>query len=82
MTTIDLANLLDADLLAALDRFIDHRDEPPHGRMSRAEALNTLARDWLMGQGYLELPDGQGQITRALDAALVPQETSRRDREP
>lgn len=63
---------LEHDLLPALERFIDHRDEPPRGRMSRNDALNVIVRDWLMGQGYLDLPEDPDKITRALPAAKVP----------
>jgi hypothetical protein len=66
----DLA--LEDDLVDAIERFIAHRDEPPRGRMSRNDALNVILRDWLVAQGYLDLPD-QGSITNALEAAKVPE---------
>src|SRR5690554_6244916 len=64
--------VIEDDLLAALERFISHRDEPPRGRMTRTDAINVILRDWLVGQGYLELPPDQGAITNALEAAKVP----------
>jgi hypothetical protein len=64
--------VLEDDLLAGLDRFISHRDEPPRGRMSSNDAINVILRDWLMAQGYLDLPPDKNSITNALDAAKVP----------
>jgi hypothetical protein len=63
---------LEDDLIEALERFIAHRDEPPRGRMTHNDALNVILRDWLIGQGYLDLPPDQGTITTALEAAKVP----------
>lgn len=40
--------------------------------MSYDDAVNVIVRDWLMSQGYLDLPGDPDQITPALDAALVP----------
>lgn len=57
---------LDQDLLDGIKRFIAHRDEPPRGKMSYNDAVNVIVRDWLMGQGYVPLPD------QDLDAAIVP----------
>jgi len=59
-------------LLDGLDRFIDDRDRPPSGRMSRDEAVSGIVRDWLMSQGYVPLPDDPDTIRTALDAAGVP----------
>lgn len=65
---------LDRDqvFLDGLDRFIADRDRPPLGRMTRDQAIDAIVRDWLMGQGYIPLPDDQDSITPALDAADVP----------
>ncbi len=63
---------LDAALLDGLAQFIADRDEPPRGRMSHADAVNVIVRDWLMGQGYLPLPGERDEITPALEAADVP----------
>jgi hypothetical protein len=64
--------VIEDDLLAGLDRFISHRDEPPRGRMSGNDAINVILRDWLTAQGYLDLPPDQDSITKALEAAKVP----------
>lgn len=64
---------LDDDLRVALTAFIEHRDEPPRGRMSPGDAVNVIVRDWLTGQGYLELPTDPNAIVRALEAAKVPE---------
>lgn len=69
---------LDADLQAGVEAFINHRDEPPRGRMTQSEAVNLVVRDWLTGQGYLALP-GQDGIVRALEAADVPRTITLRD---
>ena len=63
---------LEEDLLDGVEQFIADRDELPRGRMSHEDAVNVIVRDWLMGQGYIELPGDPQAITPALDAALVP----------
>lgn len=63
---------LEDELLDGLEGFIADRDEPPRGKMSYDDAINVIVRDWLMGQGYVELPGDPDPITPALDAALVP----------
>ena len=63
---------LDAELLAAMEKFIADRDEPPNGKMTHADAVNVILRDWLMGQGYLALPGDPDPIVPALEAAGVP----------
>ena len=68
MTKIDLGD----DLLAGLDRFIADRDRPPRGRMERNEAIAVIVRDWLMAQGFLDIPGETDEITPALEAADVP----------
>ena len=40
-------------------------------KMTYDNAVNVIVRDWLMGQGYIPLPDDAG-ITPALEAAKVP----------
>jgi hypothetical protein len=52
----NLLNGLDPDLVDGIDKLIEDRDEAPAGRMSRNDALNVIVRDWLMAQGYIELP--------------------------
>lgn len=63
---------LNKELLAGLDRFIEERDRPPHGRMTREEALATIVGDWLMGQGFVPMPDDPDRIATAMNAAEVP----------
>ena len=63
---------LEDGLLDGLEGFIADRDEPPRGKMSYDDAVNVIVRDWLMGQGYVDLPDDPNHIKPALDAALVP----------
>ena len=63
-----------ADLLVGLQKFIDHRDEPPVGRMSPDDAVNAIVEDWLMGQGYLPLPGEAEAVDTAIEAAEVPHE--------
>ena len=68
---------LEQELLEGIERFIAHRDEPPREKMSHDDAVNVIVRDWLMGQGYLALPDRDAvmpadDITPVLDAARVP----------
>lgn len=65
---------LDDELLHGLDRFIQDRDRPPRGHMTRDQAISVIARDWLMSQGYISLPDDPSPITPALDAAEVPKD--------
>ena len=64
--------MMDADVAAALDRFIAERDRPPLGRMTREEAVEVIVRDWLMAQGHLPLPGEETPIVPALAAADVP----------
>ena len=45
---------------------------PPTGKMAYEDAVNVVVRDWLMGHGYISLPDGPDEITPALEAARVP----------
>ncbi|MDB5473985.1 MAG: hypothetical protein JWP99_1288 [Devosia sp.] len=63
---------LDDELLDGIEGFIADRDELPRGRMSFDDAINVIVRDWLMGQGYIELPGDTDPITPALEAAMVP----------
>jgi len=42
--------ILSADMLAALDKFI--AEQRPD--LSRADALRSIAADWLIAQGYLK----------------------------
>lgn len=65
---------LDDKLSEGLDRFIEDRDRPPRGHMTRDEALSVIVRDWLMGQGYIPLPDDPTPITPVLEAAEVPKD--------
>ena len=65
---------LEDALLEGLDRFIEDRDRPPRGHMTRDEAISVIVRDWLMSQGYLQLPDDPNPITPALQAAKVPKD--------
>ena len=64
---------LDDALLAGIEQFIAHRNEPPRGKMSHDDAVNVIVEDWLIAQGYMALPDDAGTATKALDAADVPQ---------
>ena len=63
---------LDEQLLDGLEQFIADRNEPPRGKMTHEDAVNVIVRDWLMGQGYLSLPDDPNSITPALDVVRVP----------
>lgn len=63
---------LDKDLLDGVEQFIADRNEPPRGKMTYDDAVNVIVRDWLMGQGYMPLPDDDDSIIPALDAAKVP----------
>lgn len=65
---------LDDALSEGLDCFIEDRDRPPRGLMTRDEALSVIVRDWLMSQGYIPLPDDPNSITPALEAAEVPKD--------
>ncbi|RVG50584.1 ribbon-helix-helix protein, CopG family [Sinorhizobium meliloti] len=40
------------DLLAPLDAFVADQE----GKPSRAEAIRTIIRDWLISNGYIRLP--------------------------
>jgi len=62
---------LEEELLDGVEQFIADRDEPPRGKMTYDDAINVIVRDWLMGQGYIPLPD-DAEITPALEAAKVP----------
>ena len=59
------------ELLDGVEQFIADRDEPPSGKMTHAEAVNVIVRDWLMAQGYLPLPGDAEAVTTALDAANI-----------
>ena len=63
---------LDEQLLDGLEQFIADRNEPPRGKMTHEDAVNVIVGDWLMGQGYLSLPDDPNSITPALDVVRVP----------
>ncbi len=63
---------LEEDLLDGVGQFIASRNEPPRGKMTYDDAVNVIIRDWLMGQGYIPLPDDDDSITQALKAARVP----------
>lgn len=63
---------LEEALLDGIEQFIADRNEPPRGKMTHEDAVNVIVRDWLMGQGYLDLPEDPDGITRALRAAKVP----------
>jgi hypothetical protein len=49
---------LNDELIKGLDRFIDREDTPPNPRLSREEAALVIIRDWLQGQGFVSLPEG------------------------
>jgi hypothetical protein len=49
-------------VLDAIDRFIAKSDVPPAIRLTREDALVVIARDWLMGQGYLPIPQAPGEL--------------------
>ena len=63
---------LEEDLLDGLEQFIAARDEPPRGKMTYDDAINVIVQDWLMGQGFIPLPDDPDAIIPALDAANIP----------
>lgn len=67
---------LEEGLLDGVEQFIADRNEPPRGRMTYDDAINVIVRDWLMGQGYIPLPNDTDEITPALEAAKVPKEPS------
>jgi hypothetical protein len=60
------------ELLSGLDGFIDQRDKPPNGWLSREAALVTIVEDWLMGKGFISLPGDEDRTITALEAAQVP----------
>ena len=66
----DQLSFLDAATLAALDRFIDKSDEPPAPRLSRQEAINVVVQDWLMGQGFMPIPQEPGAGVETNEAAV------------
>jgi hypothetical protein len=68
---------LDEELLDGVEQFIADRDVPPTDKMTYDDAINVIVRDWLMGQGYIPLPDDPNDITSALDAAGVPRDERR-----
>ncbi|WEK04711.1 MAG: hypothetical protein P0Y65_00170 [Candidatus Devosia phytovorans] len=68
MMSIKLAD----DLLDGIEQFISDHNEPPRGKMTHEDAVNVIVRDWLMGQGYLALPDDPDGVVTALVAARVP----------
>jgi hypothetical protein len=65
---------LDEELLDGVEQFIADRDEPPRGKMTYDDAINVIVRDWLMGQGYIPLPDDPDDITLVTEAPRVPTE--------
>ena len=65
---------LDEELLDGVEQFIADRDEPPRGKMTYDDAINVIVRDWLMGQGYIPLPDDPDDITLVTEASRVPTE--------
>jgi hypothetical protein len=62
---------LTSELLSGIDRLIADRNIPPTPRLSREEALQMIVRDWLQGQGYVALPDGES-ILPVSAASKVP----------
>jgi hypothetical protein len=65
---------LDEELLDGVEQFIADRDEPPRGKMTYDDAINVIVRDWLMGQGYIPLPDDPDDIALVTEASKVPTE--------
>jgi hypothetical protein len=65
---------LDEELLDGIEQFIADRNEPPRGKMTYDDAINVIVRDWLMGQGYLELPGDPDGIMPTLEPSKVPKE--------
>ena len=53
---------LDEELLDGVEQFIADRDEPPRSKMTYDDAVNVIVRDWLMGQGYIPLPNDDDSI--------------------
>jgi hypothetical protein len=66
-------NWLTPELLTGIDRLIDARDVPPARRLSREEAIQMIVRDWLQGQGYVALPDGE-TVVPVIAASRVPRD--------
>jgi hypothetical protein len=64
---------VEEELLNGIEQFIASRDEPPRGKMTYDDAVNVIIRDWLMGQGYIELPGDAEGIIPALEAANIPE---------
>ena len=62
---------LTAELEAGLEKFIEDRDVAPNPRLTRDEALQTIVRDWLQGQGFVPLPDGD-RVVPVAQASRVP----------
>lgn len=62
--------LYDPELIESMDSFIDDRDVPPTKRLMREEAL-LIVQDWLQGQGYVALPEGES-VTPVTPASRVP----------
>ena len=54
---------LDEELLDGVEQFVGDRDQPPNGKMSYEDATNVIVIDWLMGQGYIPLPDSSDEAT-------------------
>jgi hypothetical protein len=44
------------DIAAAIDQFGAESSGTEGRAVTRAEALDTIVRDWLIGHGFLELP--------------------------
>jgi len=65
-----MSSWLTSELLSGIDRLIADRDTPPTPRLSREEALQMIVRDWLQGQGYVALPDGE-TVVRVSAASKV-----------
>lgn len=63
---------LEEKLLDGIEQFIADRDKLPRGKMTYDDAINVIVRDWLMGQGYIPLPEDPSEIRPALEAAKVP----------
>jgi hypothetical protein len=63
---------IDERLVDGIARFVAERDRPPYGRMTTEQAVNSIVKDWLMGQGYIPLPNDPDRIIPALEAAQVP----------
>lgn len=64
---------LDEELLDGIENFIADHDASPRDKMTFDDAVNTMLRDWLMGQGYLAIRgDEEVEVVTALDAAEVP----------